>query len=140
MNPKHFLRSFVWSNKILHNYFKESQKITKSKNPRRASSSFSIITFDDFHIFEKKLHFIRTVLCVLSRRLLILRARHSFKVTMRVEVITRAKLVVGKRGHGEIAGGMKRGCGEISGSGEARVRGGLRGKRRKEGRGEIAGK
>ena len=26
MNPKHFLRSFVWSNKILHNYLKGSQK------------------------------------------------------------------------------------------------------------------
>ena len=28
MNPKHFSRSFVWSNKNLHNYLKESQKMS----------------------------------------------------------------------------------------------------------------
>ena len=52
------------------------------KTPPRVSSSFSVITFDDFHIFGKFLHFTLTVLCVLSRRLLILRARHSFKVSI----------------------------------------------------------
>ena len=33
MNPKHFLRSFVWLNKIFHNYLKESQKIANTDNP-----------------------------------------------------------------------------------------------------------
>ena len=86
MNPKHFSRSFVWSNKKLHNYFKESQKSLKTRYPVESIMAtfhrILPITFDDFHIFEKKLHFTLTVLCVLSRRLLILWARHSFKVTI----------------------------------------------------------
>ena len=83
MNPKHLSRSFVWSNKNLHNYLKESQKITKRKKPVLVSPSFSIITFDGFYIFfDFFLHFTLTILCVLSRRLLILRARHSFKATI----------------------------------------------------------
>ena len=57
MNPKHFLRSFVWLNKKFHNYLKESQKIANKDNPvlsiapncRRIFPT----TFDDFHIFAQ---------------------------------------------------------------------------------------
>ena len=45
--------------------------------------------------------------------------------------------VAGKRGRGEIVGKLKRGCGKIAGSGEARVWG--NGGEMKRGCGEIAG-
>ena len=74
--PKHFLRSFVWSNKILHNYLKESQKSLKNDNPTVSITAnchrILPITFDGFYIF-----LIFFALCVISRRLLILRARYS---------------------------------------------------------------
>ena len=55
MNPKHFLRSFVWLNKIFHNDLKESQKIANTDNPVLSIAPncrrIFPITFDDFHIF-----------------------------------------------------------------------------------------
>ena len=49
------------------------------------------ITFDDFHIFEFFLHFTLTVVCVLLRRLLILRARRSWEVTIAHAILLRGK-------------------------------------------------
>ena len=81
MNPKHFLRSFVWLNKNFHNYLKESQKIANTDNPVLSIAPncrrIFPITFGDFHIFGNFLHFTLTVLRVLSRRLLISWDRHS---------------------------------------------------------------
>ena len=86
MNPKHFSLSFVWWNKKLHNYLKESQKMSYEITATRPSANchrIFPITFDDFHIFGNFLHFTLTVLRVLSRHLLILRARHSLYVTIK---------------------------------------------------------
>ena len=70
MNPKNFSRSFVWSNKNLHNFFEGKSEITKIDFTRFLSIvTFFVITFDGFRVFGKCLNFSLAVLRVLSRRL-----------------------------------------------------------------------